>query len=476
MSGIVRPLSVLLALLTAVTGANSFITRSKTYSLKYDALVAPELVESYLENEGDGEQSLVPYSMVTEVSTNIATDIVQLYSTTNEPKKSDRSDRVLEMDRRCAQTIMGFGRCSIDYYRPGEVEIQISVTFGAEPEQDSAMVVSVDVSMACNTTSMARDILVRSIPHLNTQLKCFHGMVWSIFERQTPTVMKRHWQASVNLAHHQQQSDANKASLEALILERDDLNNRMRIASAHLHESGKRALEVWHYTSPESRFDVRSLFVNGYLQSTTCSSGTAHAEALVHPGLMSLPEPPKKIGIISLEPTAVLREVLRYKEVESVILLGVDSDALEMTKTHISILNDCGFLSSEVTECTSQPQVEVVFEDLTQWLSSQVTYQQEDPDSYPYFDAILVDVPPGDVGWLDLSLQRNIKHLLDDNSIEIIASGSTPVLSDAYVRAYSPNARDKLMRQTHRSVDVGGLGFYHQYVYDEVRRRAMIFR
>ena len=311
----------------------------------------------------------------------------------------------------------GGGRCSIDHYREDEVSIQLILSYQDDTVRVEA---SLDAPTACT-------ILVQAIPKIKKQLDCYQGMVWSIRTR----------------AKKQQHA----ASLETMILERYYLDQRMRIAS-----SGDK--EVWQYM--KSNTVVRALFIDEYLQATTHSLGIAHAEALVHPALLSAYEPLETVVILSLELTAILKEVLKHTHVKSVILVGVDPEAMKLTQQYLAHHNDCSFMARPVKECLSQPEVQIITDTVTEWLTKQAAVT-EAPIS-----AFLVDVPQGNEEWLDLELQTKIRAVLSMEAVAIVSTGSAPVLSDAY----ELDARHALLRQTPREA---GLDYFQIYVYDEVR-------
>ena len=396
-----------------------------TFSLSYEAVVGSHVI--------DNEIAPKRYNVFTALATEIASDIIQLYSDTK--KNATKVDRQVEMDRRCYETMMGGGRCNIDHFRQGEVAIQIVVSYDTIPDQTTTTV-RVEATIAA---LKARTVLIQSIPMINKQLDCYDGTLWSISKRRSPA-------DRLEVDH--------ALSLEKMVLERHDLNQRNRVASLDSDPS----MEVWEYA--EGQVNVRSLFVDGYLQSTTHVSGTAHAEALVHPAMLSVVEVPEYVVIISAEPTAILKEVLKHARVQSVLLVGADIKALALAEKYMPSNNDCSFIGQSVAACLSQPNVRVVSESVSEWLSAQ-SVLKEVVDS-----VVLVDVPPSHDFLLSLDVQAKLRAILSDESVVIVASGSAPKLADTY----DLDARHSLLHQSPRSTEVGGLEYFHVYVYDEVRQ------
>lgn len=330
---------------------------------------------------------------------------------------------------------------------------------------------------------IARDVLVQAVPLINDKLKYFHHhntMVWSIHEK--PTVMTQALSGgATTMAAHQSQMDARQASLEHLILERYDLNDRRRIASSSDHQS-QQQVEVWEYSTPESssssskHYGVRSLFINGFLQSTTHPSGIAHVEALVHPALISISSEKQelpRVAILSLEPTAIVREVLKHKRVESITLLGVSQEAIDFVQEHLEALNDCSFLPGrETNACLAQPEVTLIAGNVDEWLTTASVADGTKGDR-PLFHAFFVDVPIGNTAWMDSALHEKIASLLHRDGVAVVSSGSVPMLSDSYDQSDELSARDVLLRQATRSKENSGIGYLQAYVYDEPLARPL---
>ena len=422
-----------LLLLSFLAGATSNAEACPAFSLSYEAVVGVHVIDTDRKVEDDSEIVPKGYSMFTKLATEIAADIIQLYSDTK--KNATKLDRKVEMDRRCYETMMGGGRCNIDHFREGEVAIQIVVSYNSIPDQITTTV-RVEATIAA---LIARNVLIQSIPLINKHLDCYDGTLWSISKRRSPA-------DRLQLDH--------ALSLERILLDRHDLVQRDRLASL----VGSRSMEVWEYA--EGQVKVRSLFVDGYLQSTTHVSGRVHAEALVHPAMLSVVGVPEYVVIISVEPTAILKEVLKHARVQSVLLVGADIEALALAEKYMPSNNDCSYIGQPVTACLSQPNVRVVGESVTEWLAAQDVLKDV------IASVVLVDVPPDDDFLLSLDVQTKLREILSDESVVIVATGSAPNLADTY----DVDARHTLLQRAPQATEVGGLNYYAVYVYDEVRQ------
>ena len=137
---------------------------------------------------------------------------------------------------------------------------------------------------------------------------------------------------------------------------------------------------VYSETTPYQRLvvtrwrDDLRLFLNNNLQFSSHDEYRYH-EALVHPGLASLPGA-KRVLVLGGGDGLAVREILKYPKVESVTLVDLDPAMTELfaTAPPLVALNE-GALKSE--------RVKVVNADALQWLE----------ESKDYFDFIVIDFP-----------------------------------------------------------------------------------
>jgi len=137
---------------------------------------------------------------------------------------------------------------------------------------------------------------------------------------------------------------------------------------------------VYSETTPYQRLvvtrwrDDLRLFLNNNLQFSSHDEYRYH-EALVHPGLASLPGA-KRVLVLGGGDGLAVREILKYPKVESVTLVDLDPAMTDLfaTAPPLVALNQ-GALKSE--------RVKVVNADALQWLE----------DSHEYFDFIVIDFP-----------------------------------------------------------------------------------
>jgi spermidine synthase len=137
---------------------------------------------------------------------------------------------------------------------------------------------------------------------------------------------------------------------------------------------------IYTHTSPYQRILIThnhagfQLFLNGNLQFSSADEYRYH-EALVHPALL-LSGAPKRVLVMGGGDGLALREILKYKNVESVTLVDLDPAMTGLWKAFppLAELNQHSY---------SDPRVHVINEDAMIWLENKV-----EP-----FDAAIVDFP-----------------------------------------------------------------------------------
>jgi spermidine synthase len=119
-----------------------------------------------------------------------------------------------------------------------------------------------------------------------------------------------------------------------------------------------------------------SLFLNGNLQFNSFDEYRYH-EALVHPAFAAFGENPKRVLVLGGGDGLAMREILKYKTVESVTLVDLDPAMTGLSRTlpQLAELNNHSF---------DDPRVSVVNSDAFVWLEN----AQTEP-----FDVAIVDFP-----------------------------------------------------------------------------------
>lgn len=148
-----------------------------------------------------------------------------------------------------------------------------------------------------------------------------------------------------------------------------------------LAEEGLYADEVvFAKTSPYQRMVITrnragfQLFLNGNLQFASADEYRYH-EALVHPAMAMQPRPKRALVLGGGDGLAV-RELLRYDELEQVVLVDLDPEMTKLARDNVLVreLN---------RDALHSPKVEIVNEDAYLWLER----------DHGLFDVVIIDFP-----------------------------------------------------------------------------------
>jgi len=152
-------------------------------------------------------------------------------------------------------------------------------------------------------------------------------------------------------------------------------------------ESYKRSL--LNDGSYESRFKEifrpdRILFVDGVLQSRRSAEIPYH-EALVHPAMVAH-KSPSRVLLLNCGGGAALREVLKHKGVERVVMIEEELDVIDVSKKFFPEYHDCSNIQGITQHCMDDTRVELIYDDLHDWIATQ--YEEETEEK---FDVIIMD-------------------------------------------------------------------------------------
>lgn len=127
----------------------------------------------------------------------------------------------------------------------------------------------------------------------------------------------------------------------------------------------------------------RIAFTNGVLQSRR-SSGTAFYEMFVHPAMFAHRNP-KRVAAIGFGDGAILRELLKHKNVEQMMMLEYEEELLNLTMKHFPEYHDCSFLGSDKANCLDDPRVTTHYGDIEKW------FGDHQDSTAVKFDVVILD-------------------------------------------------------------------------------------
>ena len=114
----------------------------------------------------------------------------------------------------------------------------------------------------------------------------------------------------------------------------------------------------------------KMLFLDGIIQSTLHGDAPYH-ESIVHPAMMSHPDP-RRVAIIGGGEGATLREVLKHRGVEEVIILEIDEELVGICREYMPEWSYCGdidsdYLDVDATSCFDDPRASMIYADAFEW-------------------------------------------------------------------------------------------------------------
>mmetsp|Transcript_21124 Transcript_21124/g.32242 ORF Transcript_21124/g.32242 Transcript_21124/m.32242 type:complete len:777 (+) Transcript_21124:1-2331(+) len=167
---------------------------------------------------------------------------------------------------------------------------------------------------------------------------------------------------------------SDNASLYSMILSAE-LPYKHRITSIRTKNQDK--AEIWEYVTSEGQH-ATALFVNDVLEASTEPSTQIHAEAMVHPAMVSHTQPTQILLVSYYNALPFLQQILKYESITRVRVLNTDMEVLSLAKKFMPDLDDCTSLIGIADECSQDERV--VFDTVTDWEVSGNYDDEEEED------------------------------------------------------------------------------------------------
>ena len=160
----------------------------------------------------------------------------------------------------------------------------------------------------------------------------------------------------------------------------------------------------------------KSLVLDGKIQSSLHDEHWYH-EALVHPIMLAHPNP-RRVLVIGGGEGATLREVLKHKTVERVVMVDIDKELVELSKRYLSEWHQGSF---------TDPRVEIVFSDGRKYVE----------DVAEEYDVVILDlVDPMEKGpatrLYTVEFYKAVKRLIGENGIMVTQATSPSLTPTVY--------------------------------------------
>lgn len=161
--------------------------------------------------------------------------------------------------------------------------------------------------------------------------------------------------------------------------------------------------ESYESRHPELFEPDRIVFLDGVLQSRR-SGEAAYHETLIHPAMFAHKNP-KRVAIIGGGEGASLREVLKHKTVESVVMIEIDKMMVDVSRKYLPSWSDCSMLVGSAQSCFDDIRVEVQYIDAFQWFID--NFPSDSSPLVDTFDVIIMDA-------LDPQIRKEFVNALYD--------------------------------------------------------------
>ena len=434
---------------------------STSYLLNYDRIVSEEIIK--------GES---PSTIAERITKLVASSINIDY------KLDADSDVDNPLEMTCLPRKDSGAKCIADYRRPG---FSLDVTTSVYALDDDESITKeeeiplfglrIDATVGSSAGENARDELVRIVPVIDEGIPTDgedHTAVWNVRERSMPRAMMQSKKYSVAPTDIGERIFArDKIEEKKLIFSQSEINDNSRI-------------DIWEYKSAETGKLYRDMFLDSTLRATTSDTGIAHAEAFVHPALISHALP-KRVAVISDMPVAYVKEILKYKSVTDITLIGANQQAIDAVTSQMPQINDCSTLQNVTDNCMDDERLEIIESDVLTWVENKADecknvdswmyckYIEEEYENcapYPAYDVVLIDASTPDQikQWLSVDLYEKQYEFTIFDSILVYNTGSPPTAEGGGNTAEIEKFIDSVQKHENENEYTVLI-----FVYDEVR-------
>jgi len=333
--------------------------------------------------------------------------------------------------------------------------MELSLALYPKSDQDGKVAAKVNILLT-DVDDQAQPVLIDVVSNIN---QLFHIVrapwttpVWDIQPR--PSLLLN--QEPSDMLRYQNFNDP--ATMESILLSNTKMAEKECLSK---HKN----MEIWRYYEYGTAEPITALFLDNTLRYTTKFSGKAHAEAFIHPAMISVEEPEDDssenlvdIAIFSEAPLALVKEVLKYKVVDTVYLYNVDSEQLDLMIQAFPDLNDCSHYGDRPVKCMDSVDIETDLEN-------------SDAD----YDLIFIDATPDAEDQAEFLSQNEMEAFAEliwsnNDGVVVMNIGMTPDGDlDLMNNDIGEDARLKFLRMAPKEYKDGGLSFDEIHVYDEVR-------
>jgi len=207
----------------------------------------------------------------------------------------------------------------------------------------------------------------------------------------------------------------------------------------------------------------RLLFLDGVQQSSLYGDAAYH-EALVHPAMIAHTNP-KRVAIIGGGEGATLREVLKHKSVEQVVMVEIDGELIELCSQYLPEWNTCDDIQGSKGSCFDDVRARVDVRDAFAWFMD--SFGDANDLKEQQFDVIVMDAldPDKFVGlvgdlYKNTLFVESLYNALNEGGTFVVQLGETDYLDDPPYESSAPDTA--IMLDTIKSVGFESLVNYEE--------------
>ncbi len=434
----------------------SISSTSTSYHLTYDGIFSQKRTEKEISSSASLAlaktiMNEMTSSIINNEESNVFLTNTQLLEMTCLPKRKIIHSPIVNLNEDDDSRIVGT-KCVRDY-RTNDFLFESTVSIEKIHDNDN-VVIRIDVIIMSEATDNERELLVKTIPIIEKIISDNNDgkdndivAYWNIRERIMPSSS----QVSIN-----QEENTNTSSVERVvpklrsdiyqrILGNESLRTKKLLFSSQTHYQGNQStslVDIWEYQTMISEQIYRDMYIQSKLRGSTSETAIAHSEAFVHPALTAHAFP-KRIAIISDMPGAYVKEVLKYKSVTNITIVGASREVIHTASSYLPHINDCTMIENVSDKCMDDVRLEILDDEIYSWAERLVdecvdldleefctwgNNKYESCAPYPAYDVVLVDVssPYHVKTLLSVDFFQKIIGFTTSDSIIVINSEASP--------------------------------------------------
>ena len=428
------PSSLLRIILLQVALCSTLTTAS--HQLTYNHIVSQQLLLL------QGKEDMTFFQFAESLTKDVATS---LYRHVNTDHKKNDDEK--QFDTQCFprkqysdddNDVVNVGaKCIVDYLSSGFsfdilTIVSKSIIYGIEEEEGNTHL-GIEVQIMMHSASIeTKDALIDTVSFLHERLND---------NSKKDTALLSSWQLRDRNQAAKPQTSESFANMDTRILSNDGVTAKRPIYSSQNTQESSR-IDIWEYITKNTNVANREIFIDSKLRGTTSAISTAHAEAFVHPALISHALP-KRVAVISDMPVEYVREILKYKSVREITLIGATQNVIDAAILHMPNMNDCSQIENVDDNCMKDSRVEIVHQRVSVWAEELVDQckgvdydapcTQKDHSyvscaPYPSYDVVLVDLSSDDKvkAWLNNDWFHKIVGITTTDSVVVFNTGFPP--------------------------------------------------